>query len=269
MNEHTKPQSAKVADSAEIQRDTPGLSSPEAEAFYLEILRELVNARLPFLVAGGYAVAAYTGVRRATKDFDVFTTPGDFPRILSRLQERGHTVTVKDERWIAKVHRGQDFVDVIFCGANGLMPVQEDWFAHARRIEVLGVKLPILSPTELVWSKVFIQNRHRYDGADIVNIILKQHGEIDWRRLLSHMDAHWEVLLAHLLNFRWVYPSERDHVPRWLLDELIGRLQQQLTLPLPETRICRGRMFSRIDYRHAVEEWGFVDTGDDGEFRNG
>ena len=36
------------------------------------------------------------------------------------------------------------------------------------------------------------------------------------------MEPHWEVLLTHLLNFRFVYPTERDLVPRWLMEELTG-----------------------------------------------
>ena len=72
----------------------------------------------------------------------------------------------------------------------------------------------------MIWSKAFIQLRHRYDGADIAHLILKQHAQIDWRRLLGYVDLHWEVLLVHLLNFRWAYPSERDCVPRWLMGTL-------------------------------------------------
>ena len=69
----------------------------------------------------------------------------------------------------------------------------------------------------------------------------------DWRRLLGYMDLHWEVLLVHLLNFRWAYPSERENVPRWLMDELIVRLKQQLDLPSSRWKICRGRIFSERD----------------------
>ncbi len=245
----------------------PIAKSPHAEAFYADVLRELIDVGLPFLVAGGYAVAAYTGVRRPTKDLDIFTTGGDFPRVLAHLQQQGHTVSIKDERWLGKVHKGEDFVDVISGSLNGLVPVKEEWFTHAHPLEVLGVSAQMIGPTELIWSKAFIQNRHRHDGADIVHVILKQHAAIDWRRLLSHMDGHWEVLLSHLLNFRWAYPSERNHVPRWLMDELLDRLTQQLDLPAAETQVCRGRLFSRIDYQHAVEDWGFVDTGGDDECR--
>ena len=47
------------------------------------------------------------------------------------------------------------------------------------------------------------------------------------------MEVHWEVLLMHLLNFRWIYPTERDNVPRWLMDELLERL--------PSSSTCRRR----------------------------
>src|SRR5690606_34803517 len=122
----------------------------------------------------------------------------------------------------------------------------------------------IVGPTELVWSKCFIQHRHRYDGADVAHLILKVHDEIDWQQLLAYMEVHWEVLLVHLLNFRWIYPSERHHVPEWLLDELLDRLTNQRKMPLPRIRVCRGRMFSQVDYEIDVREWGFADA-DGGE----
>lgn len=242
--------------------------SPQAEAFYIDALRELSRTGLPFLIAGSYAVSAYTGISRPTKDLDIFTTAGDFARILAHFKERGYAIGVEDERWLGKVFKGDDFFDVIFASANGTMPVTEDWFTHARQVESLGMTVPMVGPTELVWSKVFIQTRHRYDGADVVHVILKQHDQIDWRRLLSHMEPYWEVLLVHILNFRWAFPSERDHVPRWLVDELLDRLSSQLELPPSLRRVCRGRLFSRGDYEQAVSNWGFADIGGDGALRD-
>jgi hypothetical protein len=247
----------------------PVVASPEAEAFYADVLRELINAELPFLLAGTYAVCVYTGISRPTKDMDVFCRAGDFPRILGHFKQLGYAIEIEDERWIAKVLKGERFFDLIFASANGTMPVGDTWFAHARQTEVLGIPVAVVNPTELIWSKAFIQLRHRYDGADIVHVILKQHEQIDWRRLLGYMEQHWEVLLMHLLNFRWVYPTERDHVPRWLMEELLDRLHHQLELPPPQMKICRGRMFSRIDYEIAVKDWGFADVGGEGEWRDG
>lgn len=239
----------------------PLFRAATAEAFYNEILRNLANAELPFLVAGGYAVTAYTGVSRVTKDLDIFTTPREFYRILSFLKEKNYKISIEDERWIGKVHCKEHFIDVIFNSANGSVPVQAEWFNHARHFDLFEMSTPVISPTELIWSKALIKDRQRYDGADIANVILKQHQQIDWRRLLSHMDAHWEVLFSLILDFRWVYPTERCLVPSWLLDELMHRLEQQRTLPLPQRRICRGRLFSRTDYKHAIDRWGYADIG--------
>ena len=219
--------------------------------------------------AGTYAVSAYTGITRTTKDLDVFCRPGDYPRILTHFQDLGYEIEIEDDRWIGKAYKGQWFFDVIFAAANGTMPVGDNWFEHSRGTEVFGVPVRIVGPTELVWSKAFIQTRVRYDGADVVNVILKQHDRIDWRRLLSYMDLHWEVLLMHVLNFRWIYPTEREEIPRWLLDELIGRLQRQLALPPPRIKVCRGRMFSRADYEIAIREWGFADVNADKDEGNG
>ena len=104
-----------------------------------------------------------------------------------------------------------------------------------------------------------MQDRTRYDGADVAHVILNHHDKIDWKRLLAYMEQYWEVLLLHVLNFRFIYPSERDLIPPWLFDELLSRLRERADLPAPETKICRGRLFSRTDYNIDVTEWGFAD----------
>lgn len=241
------------------EKTDPAAMNP-AEAFYAESLRQLVATGVPFLLAGTYAVAAATGIRRPTKDIDVFCKAGDYPRICARFQELGYAVEIEDERWIAKVRRGRHFFDVIFNSSAGIMPVTDSWFADAPTVEVYGVEVRTLAPTELVWSKCFVQNRERHDGADVAHVILKQCEAIDWRRLLSYMEPYWEVLFVHLVNFRFIYPSERDRVPRWLFDELLDRLAAQAKLPTPQTRTCRGRLFSPHDYEIDVKDWGFADV---------
>ncbi len=246
----------------------PTLADPDAEAFMAEALEELVNSAIPFLLAGTYAISAYTGISRPTKDLDIFCRAGDYARILAHFKTKGYTVEVEDDRWLGKVSRNRHFFDVIFAGSNGTMPISDAWFDNARQIEMSGHQIRIIAPTELIWSKCFVQLRHRYDGGDIVHMILRAHDLIDWQRLLNHMEVHWEVLLVHLLNFRWIYPTERDKIPEWLLDELLDRLKAQRQLPLPQMKICRGRMFSRVDFEIDVREWGFADVGGEGELRD-
>ena len=76
---------------------------PEAEEFFATSLRLLAESGLPFLLSGTYAVTAYTGIHRPTKDLDIFCKAGDYPKILAFFQERGYRTDVEDERWIAKV----------------------------------------------------------------------------------------------------------------------------------------------------------------------
>ncbi len=247
----------------------PTLTDASAEAFVREAIDELVACGIPFLLAGTFAVSAYTGISRPTKDLDIFCRAGDYARILAHFKAKGYEIEVEDDRWLGKVIRGDHFFDVIFAGSNGTMPIGDAWFDHARQMELNGHQVRIIAPTELVWSKCFVQLRHRYDGGDVVHVMLRAHDQIDWHRLLNHMEVHWEVLLIHLLNFRWIYPTERDKVPEWLLDELLDRLQAQRQLPLPQMKICRGRMFSRVDFEIDVKEWGFADVGGEGEPREG
>lgn len=245
----------------------PQFENPEAEAFYRTAVDEMNGLGLPFLLAGTYAVSAYTGISRITKDLDIFCKAGDSIRILAHFAELGYEIEIEDDRWLSKVKKGNCFFDVIFASANGAMPIGDTWFENAQPIDAFGTRVWIVGATELVFSKAFVKLRHRYDGADLAHIILKAHGQIDWHRLLGHMEVHWEVLLALLLDFRWIYPTERDLVPDWILDELLDRLTQQRKLPAPRMKVCRGRMFSRIDYEIDVKDWGFADVGGEGEWR--
>jgi hypothetical protein len=242
----------------DLTRSGNGLS--EAEAFYAGALEQLKEAGFPFLVAGTYAVCAYTAINRPTKDLDVFCKAGDYPRILAHFRELGYATEVEDERWIGKVRRGDCFFDVIFNSTSAVVPVTEAWFEEDHRARIHGVEVALVPPTELVWSKCFVQNRERFDGADVAHLILKQHEQIDWKRLLAYMEPYWEVLLAHLLNFRFIYPSEREAVPRWLFHELVDRLNAHAELPVPQTKVCRGRLFSGTDYLIDVRDWGFADV---------
>ena len=232
---------------------------PEAVAFYSESLKLLNTWGIPYLLSGTYALTCHTGVVRPTKDIDVFCKPGDAPRLLARFKEAGYRITVEDERWIAKVWMGENFFDVIFNMSSASIPITDAWFTEEFTAEIYGTEVRITPPTEFIVSKAFIQDRYRYDGADISHTILKQHAHIDWRRLLSLMDLHWEVLLLHVLNFRFIYPTERGLIPRWLFDMLIDRIQAQAELPPAEIRICRGRLFSPRDYLIDISAWGFAD----------
>jgi predicted nucleotidyltransferase len=218
--------------------------SPAAEAFYSEVLRLMAKSEIPFLLSGTYALAIYTGIDRPTKDVDVFAKAGDALKMLAYFKEHEFDVEIVDERWLARITRGKLFVDIIYNMPTVTTHVTHEWFDGAPTAKLFGADVKLVPPTQLIWSKIFVQDHHRYDGADVAHMILKRHKEINWEQLLSHLELYWEVLLIALLNFRFVYPSERDLVPKWLMDELLERLKDQTDVKGPGKKVCRGRIFS-------------------------
>ena len=59
--------------------------------------------------------------------------------------------------------------------------VDDLWFTHAAPGRVLGVPVLLCPPEEMIWSKAFIMERERYDGADVAHLILACGRELDWR----------------------------------------------------------------------------------------
>src|SRR6478609_8082911 len=87
----------------------PTLADPDAEAFVSEALEDLVACHIPFLLAGTFAISAYTGITRPTKDLDIFCKAGDYTRILAHFKEKGYEIEVEDDRWLGKVKKGRHF----------------------------------------------------------------------------------------------------------------------------------------------------------------
>src|SRR3954465_2754622 len=99
-------------------------------AFYRRALQSLVDAKVPFLVGGAFAHACFTGIRRNTKDLDLFIRRADYERVSQLMRDHGWTTDMAYPHWLAKVYCGEDFIDLIFNSGNGVTPVDERWFRH-------------------------------------------------------------------------------------------------------------------------------------------
>jgi hypothetical protein len=229
----------------------------EAATFYERALRVLDDTKVPYLVGGAYAMQTYAGIVRETKDLDVFCKPGDHPRLLRALAEAGYTTEITDATWLAKAFEGDYFIDIIFGSANGVSTVDDSWFEHAHQAEVVGTSVRLVSVEDQIWQKCFVQDRFRHDGADVAHIFRKSGPNIDWTRLLTRLEAHWELLFAHILQFRYIYPGERDTIPNWLVEELQSRVSAQMSVPVPTEAVCRGPLLSKTEYVVDIEAWGY------------
>ena len=230
------------------------------QTFYIKVIETLTRAQIPFLVGGGFAFASYTGIARATKDLDLLVSPEDFSRTMEACSAEGFEAKVRFAHWIGKVVQGEYVVDIIFSSGNGLCPVDSEWFQYAVPDNLFTRSVRLCPPEELIWSKAFVMERNRFDGADIAHILSARGKELDWARLLRRFHSHWRVLLSHLILYGYIFPSDSSKVPDWLMTELIRRIDvEKNNASFPE-RVCQGTLLSWSQYLPDIEERGYQDA---------
>jgi hypothetical protein len=233
------------------------IHDPAAD-FYIDALRKLQDSGIPFLVGGAFAFSHYAHVRRDTKDIDVFVRPEDLQRVLQAFEQLGYDTEVPFPHWLGKIHRGSHFMDIIFSSGNGLARVDDLWFEHSIKTNVLGVIVRMSPVEEMIWSKAFIQERERFDGADVAHLLRETGPSLDWPRLLMRFGDYWRVLLSHLILFGFVYPDRRQNIPEWVMTELLRRLG--VSRPNLQNDVCYGTLLSREQYLHDVNQLNYRDA---------
>ena len=238
--------------------DDPGR---DTNTFYRRTLHVLSDAHVPFLVGGSHAYLQYTGIVRDTKDFDLFLRRDDLERALDALRDAGYRTEISFPHWLAKAYQSGDHVDLVFASGNGICRVDDDWFNHSLEAEVLGMPVKIAPIEEFLWQKSFVMERERFDGADVMHLMRHCADSIEWDRLLARFDRYWPLLLTYLMMFAFVYPSEKHRIPAQMFEELVGRLQAQLTAPQNGAeRVCQGTLVSRAQYMIDIGQYGFADA---------
>jgi hypothetical protein len=232
-------------------------SSLDARAFYVDALTHFSRSGIPFLVGGTFALTHYTRIERQTKDVDLFLRSADVGRAVDFFRGLGYGADIPFPHWLAKVHCDGEYMDLIFSSGNGLAAVDDGWFEHAVETEVLGVSVRLCPPEESIWSKAFVQERERFDGADVLHLLYRLGPTLDWDRLLSRFGPHWRVLLAHIVMFGFVYPGRRHRVPAWVVDKLTARFADD-RLDSPEG-VCNGTLLSREQYLYDLTHCGYDD----------
>lgn len=229
---------------------------PEQRKLFCEVLKHLNQARIPYVVSGAFALQQHTGIWRNTKDLDLFLTPDAAAEALRHLQEQGFETEVRDPVWLAKAHRDGYFVDLITGMSNAIITVDNSWIERGSDCVVLGVPTRVLAAEELLASKLFVNFRERFDGADVVHVIYGTQGKLDWARLRQLVGEHWELLLWELILFRYVYPAKQHYVPREVWTDLLSRLNRELDSPSTTTTAFRGSLIDEKMFSIDIKEWG-------------
>ena len=230
-----------------------------ARQFYRDVLVSLNEGAVPYLVGGAYAYARYTGIKRPTKDFDIFIRPEDLQRALEVLSGAGLTAEATFPHWLAKAGRGLHFVDIIFSSGNGVARVDDGWFEHGVPGEVFALPVLLCPPEEMLWSKAFVMERERYDGADVIHLLHARGPHLDWPRLVERFDRYWRVLFVNLVLYGFVYPGDPSPAPSWVMDDFMRRLAEDNAREPSRDRICQGTIISREQYLVDTLERGYQD----------
>jgi predicted nucleotidyltransferase len=227
----------------------------KAVTLYRDVLQAMNERGIPYAVAGAFALQKYTGIRRVTKDLDLFLKPEDVSAALDHLCKKGFRCETLDPVWLSKAHRGEYFVDLISGMSNAVIVVDDTWIKRAQPAVIAGVQSQVLSPEDLLASKLFVTRRERFDGADIAHIIYRTKGKLEWERILEIARENWEILLWSLMLFRYVYPAHTDYVPAPLWQDLLSRYMHLVQHPNPKAPF-RGSLVDENIFAIDMKEWG-------------
>lgn len=235
--------------------------SPHSHDFYHRMLAVALDSGIEFLVGGTYSLEHYAAITRPSKDLDLFVRPNDAQRMLDLFHDHGCRVELTYPHWLGKAFNGEDFIDIIFNAGNGIAGVDDAWFENAEKCQAFGHELPLCPAEETIWSKAWVMERERYDGADVAHILRARADKLDWKRLIARFgDDHWRVLMSHLVMFGFVYPGERHKVPGWVMKELVDRVTTESTQVSSIERVCQGTLVSREQYLIDIDRWNYEDA---------
>ena len=116
---------------------------PDEEwAIYDSAIEVLRSTGKPFMLAGAFSLATYTGLWRNTKDLDFYVLPQDREPLIAALTSAGFIDYYEKlpyvRHWIYRAWKNDCIVDIIWAMANQRAQVDEEWFEYAPSIDVRG-----------------------------------------------------------------------------------------------------------------------------------
>lgn len=238
-----------------VSSSTPPEFLPEALKCYTGVLQSLQQAKIPYAIAGAFALQRHTGIWRSTKDLDLMLEAKSIPNALTRLREMAFETYIEDPVWLAKAVRGEYFVDLITGLGNAALIVDASWIERAKPYEIFGISCRVLAVEEMIASKIFVSRRERFDGADVAHLIRACGENLDWERVQQLLGPHWELLLWSLVFFSYVYPSHVGVVPKRVWSDLFSRFEKRVHHP-KENDPFRGTLIDPNMFAIDVTEWG-------------
>ena len=146
----------------------------------------LNEAGVPWVLGGGLACWARGGPE-TEHDVDFLVKPEDADRALEALAEAGFRVHRPAEGWLYKALDPKGaLIDVIFEPTTG--PVTDELLSRAELVEVHAIHVPVLSPTDVLASKLLTLREHNLDFAPMLEIARSLREQIDWDAVAKEVE---------------------------------------------------------------------------------
>ncbi|GFG52211.1 hypothetical protein CQY20_06650 [Mycolicibacterium agri] len=134
-----------------------------------------------FALAGSYALWAYGGPE-PVHDVDFVVAEQDTEAAALTLEKAGFRIDRTPEDWLFKACVEDEFVVDVLHQLNGT-PVDADTIAAAEELDVLAIRMRVLSPTHVMIEKLNSLNEHHCDFAALLPGVRAVRERLDWNRL--------------------------------------------------------------------------------------
>lgn len=137
---------------------------------------------VPFALGGGYALWVHGGPE-PDHDVDVVVAEEDVAAAVQSLDEAGFRIERPPEDWLFKASIDDALVDVLHRLQG--VTVDQQLISSADEFEVLGVRIPVLPPTEIIITKLQSLSEHYCDFPALLPVVRAVREQLDWTRIRS------------------------------------------------------------------------------------
>lgn len=165
--------------------DTPGDAGPGSPDLR-EALKRAASALkadgVPFALGGGYGLWVH-GAPEPQHDVDFVVPEDDVEAAAHSLAAAGLRVERPPEDWLFKAYVDDALVDVLHRLEGRV--VTRSLTDRAEEFEVLGMRFPVLPPTDIMTAKLASLSEHYCDFAALLPVVRAIREQLDWTRLRS------------------------------------------------------------------------------------
>lgn len=155
----------------------PGSDEPPLQRALRRAASALKAEGVTFALAGGYALWVH-GAPEPEHDVDFAVAEDDVEVAAACLAAAGFDVVRPPEDWLFKAHLDGAMVDVLHRLRG--RPVDRATLERATEHEVLGLRLPVMHPTEVMAAKLASLSEHYCDFAPLLPVARAVREQLDW-----------------------------------------------------------------------------------------